>query len=112
MGIDADKAKHHTVAIDGEGDVLWSVKVNNDQQAIVDLLARAAAVDGEVRWAVDLMSPVVALPLGVLLHARQPVVFVPGRTVNRIAAAFRVRAKPMRRMPGSSLRQRGCGIAI
>ncbi|MEV0570595.1 IS110 family transposase [Dactylosporangium sp. NPDC050588] len=93
VGIDAGKAKHHAVAIDGDGDVLWSVKVDNDQQAIVELLARAAAVDGEVRWAVDLTSPVAALLLGLLLHAGQRVVFVPGRTVNRMAGAFRGEGK-------------------
>jgi transposase len=93
VGIDAGKARHHAVAVDGDGEVLWSVKVNNDQQAIVDLLARAGAVEGEVRWAVDLTSPAAALLLGVLLQAGQRVVFVPGRTVNRMAGAFRGEGK-------------------
>jgi transposase len=93
VGIDAGKARHHAVAVDGDGGVLWSVRVDNDQQAIAELLTRAAAVDGEVRWAVDLTSPAAALLLGMLLGAGQRVVFVPGRTVNRMAGAFRGEGK-------------------
>jgi transposase len=93
VGIDAGKARHHAVAVNGDGEVLWSVKVSNDQQAIVDLLARAGVVGGEVRWAVDLTGPAAALLLGVLLNAGQRVVFVPGRTVNRMAGAFRGEGK-------------------
>ena len=41
VGIDAGKVKHHAAAIDAEGELLWSVRVSNDQQAIADLVARA-----------------------------------------------------------------------
>jgi transposase len=93
VGIDAGKARHHAVAVDSDGGVLWSVKVDNDQRAIAELLARAADSSGEARWAVDLTSPAAALLLGLLLRAGQRVVFVPGRTVNRMAGAFRGEGK-------------------
>ncbi len=93
VGIDAGKVRHHAVAVDGSGDVLWSVKVSNDQQAIADLLTRAAVGGGEVRWAVDLTSASAALLLGMLLRAGQKVIYVPGRTVNRMAGAFRGEGK-------------------
>lgn len=67
--------------------------VDNDQQAIAELLTRAAAAGREVRWAVDLTSPAAALLLAMLLRAGQQVVFVPGRTVNRMAGAFRGEGK-------------------
>src|SRR5437764_1785675 len=93
VGIDAGKVKHHAAAIDAEGELLWSVRVSNDQQAIADLVARATSGGAGVRWAVDLTGAVAALLLGVLQLAGQRVVYVPGRTVNRMAGAFRGEGK-------------------
>ena len=93
VGIDAGKVKHHAAAVDGDGELLWSMKVSNDQQAIADLVARAAVGGVEVRCAVDLTSAAAALLLGLLLPTGQKVVYVPGRTVNRMAGAFRGEGK-------------------
>jgi transposase len=88
VGIDAGKQAHHAAAVDEQGRLLWSVKVPNDQAAIEQVLARAVDTAVEVRWAVDLTSPGSALLLAVLVAARQPVVYVPGRMVNRMSGAF------------------------
>jgi transposase len=88
VGIDVGKAHHHAAAVDSDGELLWSVRVANDQPAIEKLIARAAASAGEVRWAVDLTSAAAALLLAMLVAAGRRVLYVPGRTVNRMSGVF------------------------
>lgn len=93
VGIDAGKSSHHAVAIDTDGRRLWSVKVGNSQRQLEELVARAARSGAEVRWAVDLVSPMASLLIAVLLTGGQNVVYVPGRTVNGMAGVFRGEGK-------------------
>ena len=93
VGIDAGKASHHAAAVDAGGKRLWSVKVANGQQQIEELIGRAAKSGGEVRWAVDLVSPAAALLLAILLSSGQKVVYVPGRVVHGMAGVFRGEGK-------------------
>jgi len=95
VGIDAGKASHHAAAVGAAGKRLWSVKVANGQQPVEELIGRAAksAGDGEVRWAVDLVSPAAALLLAILLSSGQKVVYVPGRVVHGMAQVFRGEGK-------------------
>jgi transposase len=93
VGIDAGKASHHAAAVDVDGRRLWSVKVGNGQQQLEQLVARAAKTAPEVRWAVDLVSPMASLLLTVLLTSGQNVVYVPGRTVHGMAGVFRGEGK-------------------
>jgi transposase len=96
VGIDAGKSSHHAVAIDASGKRLWSVKVTNGQQPIEELVnrvAKTAGAGGEVRWAVDLVSPPAALLLAILLSSGQKVVYVPGRVVHGMAGVFRGEGK-------------------
>jgi transposase len=88
VGIDVGKASHHAAAVDRDGELLWSMRVANDQAAIEKMIARADATAGEVRWAVDLTSAAAVLLLALLVAAGQRVMYVPGRTVNRMAGAF------------------------
>jgi transposase len=88
VGIDAGKASHHAAAIDAEGRVLWSVKVANEQRRIEELIARAGRTAREVRWAVDLVSPIASLLLAVLLASGQDVAYVPGRMVSGLAGTL------------------------
>ena len=88
VGIDAGKASHHAAAVDADGRLLWSVKVASEQRRIEDLIARAAGSGGEVRWAVDLVSPMASLLLAILLTGGQNVVYVPGRMVAVMATAL------------------------
>ena len=88
IGIDAGKLSHHATALDGNGQVLWSQQVSNDQAEIEKLIAKASATATEVRWAVDLTSAYAALLLALLVAAEQHVVYVPGMMVNRMSNAF------------------------
>jgi transposase len=97
IGIDAGKRSHHAAAIDASGKKLWSAKVTNGQQPIEELINRAvktaAANGGEVRWAVDLVSPAAALLLAILLTSGNKVVYVPGRVVHGMSGVFRGEGK-------------------
>lgn len=89
VGIDAGKAHHWAVAVDHEGRRLLSRKVVNDEDVILELIGAAGELGVEVRWAVDISSRPSALLLALLLGHDQPVVYIPGRTVNRMSGAFR-----------------------
>lgn len=93
VGIDVGKTFHHACAMDSDGKVAFSEKVGNDQSAIEELIARAGGTAAEVRWAIDLTSSAAALLIGVLATARQHVVYVPGRVVDRMTGAFRGESK-------------------
>jgi transposase len=93
VGVDVGKAAHHACAMDVAGKVLFSQKVTNDQTAIEQLVARAGETAAEVRWAIDLTSSAAALLMAVLVARGQPVVYVPGRVVNRMTGVFRGEAK-------------------
>ena len=47
----------------------------------------------QVRWAIDLTSPLALMLITVLLGAGQSVVYVPGRMVNTMTGAFRGEGK-------------------
>jgi transposase len=93
VGIDVGKATHHACVIDPAGKVVFSQKLANDQSAIEQLVARAGRAATEVRWAIDLTSNTAALLVAVLVAAEQPVMYVPGRVVNRMTGVFRGEAK-------------------
>jgi transposase len=93
VGIDVGKATHHACAMDVAGKVLFSQKVTNDQTAIEQLVTRVGHAAKEVRWAIDLTSNSAALLMAVLVAAGQPVVYVPGRVVNRMTGVFRGETK-------------------
>lgn len=88
VGIDVGKAGHHACAVDGAGKVVFSQKVVNGQAAIEELIARAGRKAVEVVWAVDMTSGAAGLLLTLLLRTGRPVLYVPGRLVNRMAGAF------------------------
>lgn len=88
VGVDVGKASHHACAVDTEGKVVFSTRVTNRQAAIEALTARAGKAADEVVWAVDMTSGVAGLLLALLLATGQPVRYVPGRLVNRMAGAF------------------------
>ncbi|MDI6105993.1 transposase [Actinoplanes sp. NEAU-A12] len=79
VGIDAGKTSHDAAAVDADGRRLWSVKVGSGQGQLERLVARAAKTAPDVRWAVDLVSPVASLLITVLLTKGQHVIYVPGR---------------------------------
>ncbi|MFB9684546.1 IS110 family transposase [Amycolatopsis plumensis] len=89
VGIDVGKSFHHACAVDAAGKVVFSRKVANGQAAIEQLIARTTAkATGGVVWAVDMTSGAASLLITLLLTTGQPVVYVPGRLVNRMSDAF------------------------
>ncbi|WP_371641783.1 IS110 family transposase [Streptomyces mirabilis] len=93
VGIDAGKGHHWAAVVDETGATLWSKKIENDESAILTALGEILDLADEVHWAVDISSRSSALLLALLTaHGQQPV-YVPGRTVNRMAGAYRGEAK-------------------
>ncbi|MCD2119642.1 IS110 family transposase, partial [Rhodococcus pyridinivorans] len=93
VGIDVGKTAHHACAVDNAGTTVFSQKVDNDQAAIEAVIARAGRIGEQVRWAIDLTSPMALLLISVLLAADQTVTYVPGRVVNTMTHGFRGEAK-------------------
>jgi transposase len=93
VGIDVGKHAHHAAAVAADGQLVWSRRVANDQAAIAELIGQVVATAAGVCWAVDSTGGSAALLLALLAAADQPVVYVPGRTVNRMAGAFAGEAK-------------------
>lgn len=93
VGIDASKAHHWWVAIDGTGTTVWSKKIRNDEAELLAGLDELLCLADQVHWAVDITGTPSALLLALLTAHRQRVVYVPGRTVNRMAGAYRGEAK-------------------
>jgi transposase len=93
VGIDIGKHVHHAAAVAADGQLVWSRRVANDQAAIAELIGQATASAAGVCWAVDSTGGSAALLLALLAAADQPVVYVPGHMVNRMAGAFAGEAK-------------------
>jgi transposase len=92
-GVDAGKAHHHCVVIDGEGRRLLSRRAANDEPELAALISDVAALAEQVTWAVDLPDGGAALLIGLLIAAGQPLLYIPGRTVNRAAGSYRGEGK-------------------
>ncbi|MFI8193906.1 IS110 family transposase [Streptomyces sp. NPDC085946] len=92
-GIDAGKVHHWAAVVDATGATLWSKKIENDESAILTALGEILELADEVRWAVDISGTSSALLLALLAAHGQQAVYVPGRTVNRMAGAYRGEAK-------------------
>ncbi|QKV91270.1 IS110 family transposase [Streptomyces sp. NA02950] len=93
VGIDAGKGHHWAVAVDADGETLFSTKVINDESQILALIDTARERADEVRWAVDISGRASTLLLALLIAHGQQVVYVPGRTVNRMSGAYRGEGK-------------------
>lgn len=88
-GVDAGKAHHHCVVIDGQGGKLLSRRVANDEQALLELIADVRALDPDAQWAIDLNSGGAALLIALLLGSGQKLFYIPGRTVHHASGAYR-----------------------
>jgi Transposase len=69
VGVDVGKQHHWVAAVDGEGRVLLSRKVANDQTAITGVLGELKAMAPGLVWTVDLTTVEAALLLAVLWEA-------------------------------------------
>jgi transposase len=87
-GVDVGKSHHWICAVDGDGTSLLSVKVANDEAAIVAAITTARALAHEVTWAVDIIGAPSALLLALLAQAGQSVRYASGRVVAAMSAAY------------------------
>ena len=92
-GIDVGKGHHWICLIDEAGTTLWSVRVVNDQAAILDAIAGVLARGERVVWGVDVTGTMSGLLLALLAAHGQRVRYVPGRTVNQMSVTYRGEAK-------------------
>lgn len=90
-GIDAGKRTHHCVVIDGDGAVLLSQKVSNDEKELLDLIATVIEFSGGggVCWAMDLTDGGASLLIALLAAHGQELLYIPGRIVHHAAATYR-----------------------
>ena len=93
VGVDAGKGHHWGAAVDQTGATLWSRKVLNDEADILTAIGEILDLAERVHWAVDINGTASALLLALLAAHDQQVVYVPGRTVNRMSGAYRGEAK-------------------
>lgn len=94
-GIDAGKVDHHCVVIDGDGKRQLSLRVANDEAALVELISTvtALAADGELTWAIDLNAGGAALLIALLIAAQQRLLYIPGRSVHHASGGYRGEGK-------------------
>lgn len=91
VGVDAGKAEHHCVVLDGESTRLLSRRVDNDEAVLIDLMAEVdeLAEGGEVTWAMDLNAGGGALLIALLINGGKSLLYIPGRTVYHASAGYR-----------------------
>ena len=109
-GIDVGKGHHWICLIDEAGTTVWSAKAVNDEAAILDAVGSVLARADEVVWGVDVTGTMSGLLLALLAAHGQRVRYVPGRTVNQMASAYRGEAKTDARdayVIAETLRHRG-----
>lgn len=109
-GIDVGKGHHWVCLIDQAGTTVWSAKAVNDETAILDAIGGVLSRAEEVVWGVDVTGAMSGLLLALLAAHGQRVRYVPGRTVNQMAGAYRGEAKTDARdayVIAETLRHRG-----
>ncbi|MFC9353461.1 IS110 family transposase [Arthrobacter sp. NPDC057013] len=91
VGIDSGKRAHHCVVIDQAGTVLLSMRVENDEGVLLELIAKVVeiAAGGDVCWATDLNAGGAALLIELLGVHAQKLLYIPGRIVHHAAATYR-----------------------
>ncbi|MBE1604026.1 transposase [Actinopolymorpha pittospori] len=110
VGVDVGKGHHWVCLIDENGATAWSAKVINDEAAILDAVGSVLTRAEEVVWGVDVTGTMSGLLLALLAAHGQRGRYVPGRTVNQMAGAYRGEAKTDARdayVIAETLRHRG-----
>lgn len=92
-GVDVGKGHHWVCLIDDEGTTIWTSKVLNDEQSILDAIGQIMERAGSVTWAVDVTGTMSGLLLALLAAHGQQVKYAPGRVVNQMSTAYRGEAK-------------------
>jgi transposase len=88
-GVDIGKGHHHVVALDADGQRLFSQRVANDERALAAAIGKVSALADVVTWAIDLHGSESALLVALLLERGQKVKYLPGLAANRAASSYR-----------------------
>ena len=88
VGVDIGKTHHWVCALDAGGSTLVSVKVANDEAAILRTLETVAGLAKQRVWAVDIIGAPSALLLALLAAAGQSVRYASGRVVAAMSSAY------------------------
>ncbi len=92
-GVDIGKGHHWVCLIDDGGATVWTGKVPNDEQSILDAIGQVVSLADSVVWAVDVTGTMSGLLLALLAAHGQQVKYPPGRVVSQMATAYRGEAK-------------------
>jgi transposase len=93
IGVDAGKGFHWAVALDAEGEVLLSRRVENVQADLCALVDEVLSFGLDAVWATDQPGGSTALLLVLLWERGQRVLYVPGVAVDRARDAHRGESK-------------------
>ena len=88
-GVDVGKEHHWVCVVDGDGKVVLSRKLVNDEQSIRGLVAEIDGLADEVSWTVDLTMAYATLLLTVLADAGKSVRYLAGRAVWQASTVYR-----------------------
>ena len=89
IGFDVGKSFHWVCAMDDDGEIVLSRRVEATEQDIEDCCEEIAALGGERRVAVDLLGGPATLLQAVLLGEGERVFHLPGTAVNRARDGYR-----------------------
>jgi transposase len=88
VGVDIGKTDHHMVAVNADGQILYSARVLNDETAILTAIGEIEALGRPACWAVDVTTGLAALLLTLLWQRQAEVRYVFGTVAFHMAAAF------------------------
>jgi transposase len=89
VGIDAGKTHHHCCVVDADGRRLFSRRVANDEQPLLNLIAEVTSLGEPVAWAIDIADGGGSLVIALLVNHGQKLFYVPGRVVHSASAMYR-----------------------
>jgi transposase len=87
-GVDVGKTHHWICVIDGDGEVVLSVKIANDETQMAAVITKVIGLAEDVVWAVDIIGAPSALLLALLTRAEQTVRYASGRVVSAMSAGY------------------------
>ena len=88
-GIDVGKEHHWICVLDDSGAVVLSRRFDNDETAIMSLIAETESLGAQVSWTVDLTTVYATLLLTVLANAGIPVRYLSWRAVWQASSVYR-----------------------
>ncbi|MEU7176421.1 MULTISPECIES: IS110 family transposase [Micromonospora] len=88
IGVDIGKTHHHVAAVDGDGRLVYSRRVANDETALLAVMAEVSTHGRSMCWAVGVTTGLSALLLTLLWRRQVQVRYVSGTVAFHMAAAI------------------------